>query len=58
MSRVIIVSKTRMGEGYVCVGGVDVDYCRSVRLLTANGGHEMSGDCPYEYGTFGIWIIT
>ena len=52
MSRVIIVSRTRMANGYVCVGGVDVDYCRSVRLLTANGCHEMSGDCPYD-----IWDI-
>lgn len=41
-----------MGEGYVCVGGVDVDACRSVRLLTANGGHETAEACPYE-----IWDI-
>lgn len=52
MARVIIVSRTRMANGYVCVGGVDVDFCRSVRLLTANGGHETAEDCPYE-----IWEI-
>jgi hypothetical protein len=44
-----------MANGYVCVGGVDVDYCRSVRLLTANGGHETSVDCPYEI--WDIWDI-
>ena len=52
MARVIIVSRTRMANGYVCVGGVDVDYHRSVRLLTANCGHETAADCPYE-----IWDI-
>ena len=41
-----------MANGYVCVGGVDVDYHRSVRLLTANGGHETEEACPYE-----IWDI-
>lgn len=55
MSRVIIVSRTRMANGYVCVGGVDVDLCRSVRLLTANGGHETAVDCPYEI--WDIWNI-
>lgn len=55
MARVIIVSRTRMANGYVCVGGVDVDYCRSVRLLTANGGHETAADCPYEI--WDIWDI-
>ena len=55
MARVIIVSRTRMANGYVCVGGVDVDYHRSVRLLTANGGHETAADCPYEI--WDIWDI-
>lgn len=55
MSRVIIVSRTRMANGYVCVGGVDVDAYRSVRLLTANGGHEMAETCPYEI--WDIWDI-
>lgn len=44
-----------MANGYVCVGGVDVDYHRSVRLLTANGGHETAADCPYEI--WDIWDI-
>ena len=44
-----------MANGYVCVGGVDVDYHRSVRLLTANGGHETATDCPYEI--WDIWDI-
>lgn len=55
MARVIVVSRTRMGDGMVCVGGVDIDNGVSVRLLTANGGHETAGDCPYEI--WDIWDI-
>lgn len=40
MARVIIVSKTRMANDNVCVGGVDFDKKRSVRLMNPNGYHE------------------
>lgn len=41
-----------MAGDCVCVGGVDVDNCRSVRLLNARGHHEAATDCPYQ-----IWEI-
>jgi hypothetical protein len=38
MSRVLVVSRTRMNQGRVCVGGHDLDAnFRSVRLLTKGG---------------------
>jgi len=38
MSRVLIVSRTRMNQGRVCVGGHDLDHgFRSLRLLTKAG---------------------
>jgi hypothetical protein len=38
MSRVLVVSRTRMNQGRVCVGGHDLDDdFRSVRLLTSGG---------------------
>lgn len=52
MSKVIIVSKTRMAEGRVCVGGVDIERKRSVRLMKADGKHELLSECPYE-----IWDV-
>lgn len=53
MSRILIVSKTRMNQGMVCVGGVDVDNQRSVRLLNVFGYHESAADCPYNIGE--VW---
>ena len=41
-----------MAGDCVCVGGVDVDNRRSVRLLNARGHHETATDCPYQ-----IWEI-
>ena len=55
MAQVIIVSKTRMADGFVCVGGVDVDNRRSVRLLDARGRHETAETCPYTI--WDIWDI-
>lgn len=55
MAQVIIVSRTRMAGDCVCVGGVDVDNCRSVRLLNARGHHEAATDCPYQI--WDIWNI-
>lgn len=55
MAQVIIVSRTRMSGGYVCVGGVDVDNRRSVRLLDARGRHETADTCPYTI--WDIWDI-
>lgn len=52
MSKVLIVSKTRMANDNVCVGGVDFDNKRSVRLMNANGYHESQDECPYD-----IWDV-
>lgn len=55
MAQVIIVSRTRMAGELVCVGGVDVDNQRSVRLLDARGHHETADTCPYTI--WDIWDI-
>ena len=52
MGRVLIVSKTKMANDNVCIGGVDIDKKRSVRLLDENGFHESISECP-----FNIWEI-
>ena len=44
-----------MADGFVCVGGVDVDNRRSVRLLDARGRHETAETCPYTI--WDIWDI-
>ena len=55
MARVIIVSRTRMAAECVCVGGVDIDEHRSVRLLDVRGHHETANDCPYQI--WDVWDI-
>lgn len=55
MARVIIVSKTRMSNNNVCVGGVDFNNKRSVRLLNENGYHETQDECPYNI--WDVWDI-
>lgn len=39
----------------VCVGGVDLDNRRSLRLLDCDGKHETINDCPYEL--LEVWNI-
>jgi hypothetical protein len=48
MSKIFIVSKTKMANDHVCVGGIDLDTKMSVRLLDINGYHEMREECPYQ----------
>lgn len=55
MSRVVIVSRTKMAEGRVCVGGIDAENSSPVRLLDETGCHEYLSDCPYEIGE--LWNI-
>lgn len=55
MSKVLIVSKTRMADDKVCVGGVDVERKRSVRLMKADGKHEKVSECPYEI--YDVWEL-
>jgi len=56
MSKVLIVSKTKMAQQKVCVGGIDVDKYRSIRLMNENGHHETLEDCPYNI--FDFWDLT
>ena len=55
MSKVLILSKTKMQEDRVCVGGVDLDNRCSVRLLDCNGHHETIDECPYDL--LSVWDI-
>ena len=50
MSKVLIVSRTRMRENRVCVGGIDLDNNRPIRLLDPNGYHEIESECPFNIG--------
>jgi len=47
MTTVLIVSRTKMKNG-ICVGGIDVNTNKSVRVLDANG-HSLK-DAPYQIG--------
>ncbi|MBQ2188251.1 MAG: hypothetical protein II401_06805 [Bacteroidales bacterium] len=44
-----------MAEGRVCVGGVDVERKRSVRLMRADGKHELLSECPYAI--YDVWEL-
>lgn len=55
MSKVLILSKTKMQENRVCVGAVDLDNRCSIRLLNCDGHHETIDECPYEI--LSVWNI-
>ena len=55
MSKVLILSKTKMQENRVCVGAVDLDNRCSIRLLNCDGHHETIDECPYEI--LAVWDI-
>lgn len=55
MSKVLILSKTKMLGGRVCVGGVDLDARCSIRLLDSEGHHETQDECPYEL--LSVWNV-
>lgn len=55
MSRVLIVSRTRMRNNNVCVGGIDMVSGAPLRLLNANGFHEDADSCPYQIKD--VWDI-
>src|SRR5579885_1313331 len=52
--RVVIVAKTRMNGGMLCVGALSADGAESLRLLQANGWNQPA-DTPYDVGE--IWDI-
>ncbi len=55
MAQVLIVSRTSMSGGNVCVGGLVMHNARNVRLLTSSGGNQ-PGSAPYQVGEF--WDLT
>lgn len=56
MSRVLVVSKTRMRGDHVCVGGHDLDEgMRSLRLLRRDGTN-MPADTRFEVGQ--VWELS
>ncbi|MGZ8183605.1 MAG: dual OB domain-containing protein [Methylobacter sp.] len=54
MNSVLIVSRTKMKPGNVCVGGFDIDSKQSVRLLTSTGSNQPD-TCSYQVGQ--IWDV-
>lgn len=54
MARVLIVAKTRMGDYYTCVGGLNLDTNESVRLLGPDNSNQPS-NAPFNVGQ--IWDI-
>lgn len=56
MSRVLIVSKTKMREGRVCVGGVDLDRHCLLRLMNRYGKHDLGDNCRYEI--YEVWDMS
>jgi hypothetical protein len=55
MSKILIVSKTKMSNSNVCIGGIDLNKKTSVRLLDAKGFHWPVNACPYNM--LEIWDI-
>lgn len=51
---VLIVARTQMGGGNVCIGGFDISQNRNIRLLTPNGGNQ-PGDASFQIGQ--IWKV-
>ena len=55
MNRILIISKTKMANNRICVGGIDMDNRISVRLLDINGHHESVDTCQFNIRD--IWNI-
>ena len=54
-SQVLIVSKTRMANDCVCIGGIDTGNKKSVRLMNEGGYHDYIDDCPFNIRE--VWNI-
>ena len=55
MSNILIVSKTKMSNNRICVGGIDIDNGIPVRLLDITGHHESADTCSFNIRE--IWNI-
>jgi hypothetical protein len=57
MSRVVIVGRTHMHGGHVCIGGHDMDHgVRNVRLFEGLDGQFWTSPDPFEVDD--LWEIT
>lgn len=54
MTKVLIVSRTRMGERH-CIGGLDREDGHAIRLCPAQGDHGHPADAPYRVGD--VWDL-
>ena len=54
MSNVVITARTRVSDSEICLGGIDVDAVRSVRLSTANA-RNFSHHAPFDVGS--VWSM-
>lgn len=54
MARVLIVAKTHMGKDTACVGGLNLETNKSVRLLD-RGGWNQPANTPFDVGQ--IWEV-
>lgn len=57
MARVLIVSRTNMSGGNVCVGGLIAQGAKNVRLLTSLGANQPS-TAPFQVGEFWDMALT
>lgn len=48
-SNVVVVSRTRMSPGKICIGGFDLDNNRNIRLLTS-AGYQQPDTCELDVG--------
>lgn len=49
-ANIVVVSRTRMSQGHVCIGAFDVENNRNIRLLTAAGEHQPEA-CELDVGS-------
>lgn len=54
MSRVVITARTRIKDRDICLGGIDLDSMRTLRLSTAQS-RNFTNDSPFHVGS--SWII-
>lgn len=55
MPKVLIVARTQMGHGHVCVGGYHTSGHRNVRLLDSRGANQPE-NCAYQVGE--LWQMS
>ena len=54
MTRILIVSRTRMAAG-VCIGALERESMKNIRLCAENGRHDQPVESPYQVGE--VWEV-